>query len=468
MNKLYLHNSQTRKIEEFIPLNSDHITMYVCGPTVYDKLHLGNARPLVIFDCLFRLLEILYPKVTYVRNITDIDDKIINKAIEQNITYSQVVEKNLVWYQQNLADLNIKSPTFEPFATQHIKDMQQLISQLVDSGFAYEQEGNVFFNTKKFKHYGELSGKPKDEALVNIDSLTEHLKQSHADFVLWKPAKEGEPYWGSPWGNGRPGWHIECSAMAKSFLGNTFDIHGGGSDLIFPHHENERAQSMAANNTSFLAKYWVHNAFINMDSEKMSKSLGNVVTIDSILQKYDGEVLRLAILMTHYRHPLNFKPELLEQAKNILDKMYLSLSDIDEEEQKITSKVKINQEVLNALLDDLNTPKAIGELQKLITNLNKLKANSSNIIELNSLRNEIIRTSQILGLLQKSPGQWLHSLTVSNSFSLSEAEIENLITERQIAKDNKEYAKADKIRNDLLSKGIILEDSKTKTTWRKQ
>lgn len=468
--KLFLFNSSKRKKEEFIPIDQNKVTMYVCGPTLYDNPHLGNARPLIVFDVLFRVLQQLFKEVIYVRNITDIDDKIINKANASKISTAEVVNNSLKVFKDYLTALNILPPTYEPLATNNIVAMLDIIRILLEKGYAYTKEGHVLFNTAKFSSYGALSGRVKEHNTAGFgnDSVAKNIKINPEDFVLWKPSKQGEPAWDSLFGKGRPGWHIECSAMAFAYLGKQFDIHGGGSDLLFPHHENERAQTMAAFGCNFMANYWLHNAFINIDNQKMSKSLGNIVNIDNILKSYNGEILRLAILLTHYRHPINFNEGIITNAKTILDKIYNTIKIVEENNQATLAKALttqddakeelINSKFMAALLDDLNTPLAISELQKITTSINKASTVEEQIRLVLTLKNK----GALLGILQQSSKSWFGS-----NLAISIETIENLIKERQVAKKNKDYQTADNIRQQLLEANIILEDTKDGSTWKK-
>ncbi|KAL0265537.1 UNVERIFIED_CONTAM: hypothetical protein PYX00_010824 [Menopon gallinae] len=442
--------------------------MYVCGPTLYDFPHIGNARPLVVFDTLYRLLKELYPNVFYVRNVTDIDDKIINKSKETGLSLEEVVAKYYKIFQSNLKSLNCIKPNVEPFVTDHIKEIIDFISLLLKQGYAYENKGNIFFNTTKLNSYGELSGRVIANNLCGYgnDSIVKDMKLNQEDFVLWKSSKPDEPYWDSPFGRGRPGWHTECTVLSYKYLGKEFDIHGGGSDLLFPHHENERAQTIAAFGCNHSANIWMHNAFININDTKMSKSLGNIVTINDILNKYQGEVLRLAILLTHYRHPIDFTDKLLEQAKIVLDKIYNALK-IAEESIVVNNKnfdnsdLKYNnlsQKFILALLDDLNTPLAISELQKLTNLLNKTTSENKRL----EIYYVIKYCGSILGLLNFDTKKWF-----SYNLDLDSSVIDQLIKERNLAKYNKDYATADKIRDKLLKLGISLEDTKNGTIWKK-
>lgn len=465
-NKLFLFNSFSGIKEEFIPINKDKVLMYVCGPTLYDSPHIGNARPLIVFDVLFRLLKTIYKDVVYVRNITDVDDKIINRATIENKSAEEIVNNNLTIFTENLKSLNVLQPTKEPFATKHIEDMISIIEVLLEKDYAYIKEGNVFFNTSKFKSYGTLSRRTEENNVAGMgnDSIVKNLKNNYKDFVLWKPATDMNVYWEASFGNGRPGWHIECSAMAYKYLGAEFDIHGGGIDLLFPHHENERAQTMAAFGCSFMAHTWLHNGFINIDNSKMSKSIGNVVTISNVLERYNGEVLRLAILLTHYRSNINFTEEVLLNAKAILDKIYnaVMLSKTNkpedlEEEQDLSPLMAIENAFNAALLDDLNTPLAITEMQKAATYLNK--ANNKTKPKALKILTEM---ANLLGIVQQESTKWF-----SSNLDIKENDIQDLINKRNYAKKNKDYKTADLIRQKLLEKNILLEDAPNGTKWRK-
>ncbi|MFL1780639.1 Cysteine--tRNA ligase [Candidatus Hepatincolaceae symbiont of Richtersius coronifer] len=499
---LYLHNSLSNTKELFKPLDLKHIKMYVCGPTVYDDIHIGNARPIIVFDVLYRLLQTIYPKVTYVRNITDIDDKIIQRAMERQISINNLTHDTTISYHQDISFLNVLSPTFEPKATEHIKDMQDIIQILLDKGFAYLSNNKlakqeVMFAINKFKDYGKLSGLKQEDILPGARVEIDVDKQYSSDFILWKPSLEGEIGWPSPWGYGRPGWHIECSAMAKHYLGDNFDIHGGGIDLLFPHHENERAQSICccfkeqassiSSATIFpdkFANYWLHNGFLMVEGQKMSKSLGNFLTLKDTLKTHHGETIRLAMLMTHYRQPLNFKENTLAQAKNVLDKFYSLLGKAIIQYQKVSNRIFVpnftfNQEnivkndFLAALLDDLNTPKALSILHQDMSFLNDLLNQSENCSASNKLEqtiNQIIVQSKLLGILQAQPQAW-HVLTNVRSLNEEEfdkEEIAQLLQERNLARKINDYAKADHIRQQLYNKGIILKDAKDGSTWERR
>lgn len=449
---LRIRNSLSGKLEIFRPINPNNVRMYVCGPTVYDRAHLGNARPAVVFDVLFRILKALYPRVIYVRNITDIDDKIYKRAIEKNISIKDLTNKTIEMYHSDIGELNVLKPDIEPKATEHIVEIIQFIDKLIKNGNAYETNGHVYFNITTFPSYGSLSKKNINDLQsgIRID-ISEH-KKNPLDFVLWKPIDEKFTVgWDSPWGIGRPGWHIECSAMSSKYLGECFDIHGGGIDLIFPHHENEIAQSCAILGTKTMAKYWVHNGHLTIDGIKMSKSLGNFFTVRDMLKKYNGEVIRMAFLMSHYASPMNFTDSLLIQAKNILDRWYNAVKGT----QLNRNFSVISYSVFEALLHDINTPKAIAIMSELVDKLNKNHdTNLTNVF--------VYTARKFLGVLTKTPDEWF--CNIRNDMK---DWVEYLIAKRATAKRNKNYAEADLIRNDLAQKGIILEDTPTGTTWKK-
>ena len=449
---LQIYDTFSNEKKLFEPIDPSNVRMYVCGPTVYDFPHVGNARPVIVFDLLFRLLRRIYgiDNVTYVRNITDVDDKIITAASENNEDIKSLTERTIKFFHDDADYIGALEPTFEPKATDYINDMIDIISSLIEKDYAYVSEDNVLFSASKFSKYGQLSGKNLEEMIAGSRVEVESFKRSSSDFVLWKPSKSSEPGWDSPWGKGRPGWHIECSAMSEKLLGKNFDIHGGGQDLIFPHHENEIAQSECANNEKF-ANFWLHNGFVNVEGNKMSKSEGNFVTVNQLKQKYQGEVIRLAMISTHYRQPLNWTENNLIECKKTLDKWYQLISDnnfsFDNE--------KISSEVINALEDDLNTPKAISVLHQLYKDC---KSNDRNTVE------TFLSSANFLGILMHTSSEWLS--WGKEKLSIDEKQIELLISERKSARDNGNFEKADKIRNDLEHKGILLEDNEGKTTWR--
>jgi len=443
---IFLTNNLTNKKEQFIPKDKKNIGMYVCGPTVYDDPHIGNARPLVIFDVLFKLLKNRFNSVTYVRNITDIDDKIIKASQEQKITTKELTEKITKGFFEDCKFLNCDIPTHQPKATEHIDLMIEMINKLIKKGFAYENNNHVYFEVKKFTDYGQLSNKKLEDLIAGSRVEISENKKNSEDFVLWKPSKENEPSWDSPWGKGRPGWHLECSAMSKKFLGNEFDIHGGGIDLIFPHHENEIAQSRCANNTKVFANFWVHNAFITMSNEKMAKSQGNILKIKDFRNKISGQIIRLALMSAHYRQPLDWNDKLLSDCENTLDKWYkLYPSNV--------KSVKVSDEILKPLHEDLNTPGYIANLHKLYE-----KANKGENIDL------FISACRFIGLMNETSELW--NDFKKNKVSITESEIENMVSLRDKARENKNYDEADRIRNELLDKGVLIEDKNGKTLWK--
>ena len=449
---LQIYDTFSNEKKLFEPIDPSNVRMYVCGPTVYDFPHVGNARPVIVFDLLFRLLRRIYgiDNVTYVRNITDVDDKIITAASENNEDIKSLTERTIKFFHDDANYIGALEPTFEPKATDYINDMINIISCLIEKDYAYVSEDNVLFSASKFSKYGQLSGKNLEEMIAGSRVEVESFKRSSSDFVLWKPSKSSEPGWDSPWGKGRPGWHIECSAMSEKLLGKNFDIHGGGQDLIFPHHENEIAQSECANNEKF-ANFWLHNGFVNVEGNKMSKSEGNFVTVNQLKQKYQGEVIRLAMISTHYRQPLNWTENNLIECKKTLDKWYQLIP-----ENKFSfDNEKISSEVIDALEDDLNTPKAISVLHQLYKDC---KSNDRNTVE------TFLSSANFLGILMHTSSEWLS--WGKEKLSIDEKQIELLISERKSARDNGNFEKADKIRNDLEHKGILLEDNEGKTTWR--
>jgi len=451
MNKdLYISNSLGNKKEKFIPIDNNNIKIYVCGPTVYDDPHIGNARPLVVFDILFKVLKCKFglKNVNYVRNITDIDDKIIQSSFDKKITTQELTEKITKNFHDDCIYLGCEKPTHEPKATENISLMIDMINQLLENGYAYLNNNHVYFEVKKFKDYGKLSNKNLNDLIAGSRvEISEH-KKNPEDFVLWKPSNENEPFWESPWGNGRPGWHLECSVMSKKYLGEKFDIHGGGRDLIFPHHENEIAQSRCANNNEVFANYWVHNGFITMSNEKMAKSQGNILKISDFKNNINGQVLRYALISTHYKQSLDWNDKLIEESQNIINKWYESYVELNK-------KVLIPEEYLEPLYDDLNTPGYIANLHKLFEKAQK-----------GELKDKEIFTSacNFIGLLTETKSKWLDFK--KNKLNISEEEIRDKIFERDSARDNKNYELADKIRKELLDKGVLIEDKNGKTVWK--
>ena len=455
---LKLHNTLTGEKELFEPMEPDTVRMYVCGPTVYNLAHIGNARPVVVFDTLFRVLQTHYANVVYARNITDIDDKIIKAAREEDRTIDSITDEYTDKFREDMALLNALTPTLEPHATHNIEAMIELTRTLVDKGHAYEAEGHVLFAVESMPEYGRLSNRSLDDMLAGARVEVASYKRHPGDFVLWKPSKAEDPGWGSPWGRGRPGWHLECSAMIREHLGDTIDIHGGGRDLIFPHHENEIAQSRCAHGGDYV-RYWMHNAYVDIDGEKMSKSLGNFRTVRDLLGRYRGEVLRFALLSAHYRSPLNFSVELLEQAQGTLDSLYSTLREVQAVESDPV--VALDGEAFySALNDDLNTPLAIAEIHALVKQLHKAKED-----EKSTLKARLLAAGNMLGILQQAPSDWLQG-DVSDEAITAET-IEGLIEARKAAKLAKDYARADQIREELLDQGVVLEDSQAGTRWRR-
>lgn len=460
MVEIYLHNTLKRRKEKFVPFDCSNVRMYVCGPTVYDRAHLGNAKTPVTFDVLFRLLRHVYgaEHVTYVSNITDVDDKILNKHKETGKSIREITEQTYQWYIDDMDKLNVMAPDYRPRATEYIDEMIELVKLLLANGHAYEASGHVLFSVDSMPGYGYLSGRSMKEMLAGARIEIADYKKNPADFILWKPSEAGQPGWNSPWGYGRPGWHLECSAMSSKLLGDSFDIHGGGSDLIFPHHENECAQSLCAHPHSKFAQYWVHSGMLMVDGVKMSKSLGNFYTIDQVLEKAPAEALRLLFLTTHYHQPFNFTFEGLAQAKATLDKFYnalLRVKDVPAAEEAA------DERVVAALADDLNTPLALTYLHEITNALNKAETEN----EQARLKGRLLAAAGLLGLLWQNPENWFKS-GIANG-GLDAASIEAKIAERVAAKKNKDYALADKIRNELKEQGIILEDTPSGTTWKK-
>ena len=451
MNKdIYLTNSLGGKKEIFKPIDTKKVKMYVCGPTVYDDPHIGNARPLVVFDILYKVLKCKYgnKSVTYVRNITDIDDKIIESAHQKKISIDNLSKNIIKSFHNDCNYLNCEKPSFEPKATENISLMIEMINILLKNKNAYEKNSHVYFDVSSFKDYGKLSNKNIDELKAGARVEVSENKKNPEDFVLWKPSIKGEPSWDSPWGKGRPGWHLECSAMSKKYLGDTFDIHGGGRDLIFPHHENEIAQSRCANNNESFSNYWIHNGFITIENEKMAKSQGNIFKIKEFYHKYNGQVLRLALISTHYKQAMDWNEDLLIQSKKTLDKWY-------ECQKKPEGKVLIPDDDLIPLYDDLNTPGYISNIHKLYDKAAKGSDKDK----------EIFTTAcNFIGLLTEPKSKWQEFK--KNILEISEEEILQKIKDRNTARDNKNYQLADEIRNELLDKGILIEDKDDKTTWK--
>ena len=443
---LKLTNSLTRQKELFKPINPKIVTMYACGPTVYDNPHVGNARTLVVFDILYRLLKMIYGNVMYVRNITDVDDKIIEASKKKNKPIKEITNAIIEIFHKDCKSLNCKLPSQEPKATEHIKEMIVMTKSLIEKNFAYENKGHVYFSVGSFENYGKLSNKNLDQLKTGSRIEVSNLKKNPMDFVLWKPSEEKDPGWQSPWGRGRPGWHLECSVMSEKYLGKNFDIHGGGLDLIFPHHENEIAQSCCNNSSKHFANYWVHNGFVTINKEKMSKSLGNIITISNAVKKYSGQAVRLALLSAHYSQPLDWNDELLENQKAIIEKWY-----------KLYEKT-LNENILDisdSLLDDLNTPGFIAKIHELYNSAAKGDKKS---------KAQFNNACRLLGLFNINKNEWENFKKLN--VKISEEFILKMISERNQAKKSNNFDLADKIREELLDKGVTIEDLKAKTIWK--
>lgn len=470
MITMKIYNTLTKSKEEFVPLVPGKVSMYVCGPTVYNLIHIGNARPMICFDTARRYMEYKGYEVNYVSNFTDVDDKIIKKAIEEGVDSSVISERYIAECKKDMAAMNVLPATKHPLATEEICGMLDMIQELIDKGFAYNVNGTVYFRTKKFDGYGKLSKKNLEDLQAGhreIKVAGESEKEDPMDFVLWKPKKENEPFWESPWSNGRPGWHIECSVMSKKYLGEQIDIHAGGEDLVFPHHENEIAQSEAANGVQF-AKYWMHNAFLNIDNKKMSKSLGNFFTVRDIAAEYDLQILRFFMLSAHYRSPINFSRDLMEASKNGLDRIINSVANLkhlvetstvetitDEEAVKLEAAKEYFGKFESAMDDDFNTADAIAAIFELVKYSNSNTSGDSSKEFLNALIGDIVELSDVLGLI------------VVKEEEILDEEIDNLIADRQQARKDRNFARADEIRDLLISKGIILEDTREGVRWKR-
>lgn len=465
-----IYNTMSKKKEEFVPLEEGKIKMYVCGPTVYNFIHIGNARPMIVFDTVRRYFEYKGYDVNYVSNFTDVDDKIIKKAIEEGVTAEEISRRYIAECRKDMEGMNVKPATKHPLATEEICGMVDMIQSLIDKGYAYEKNGTVYYRTRKFKDYGKLSHKNLDDLQSGGRALLvtgEDEKEDPLDFVLWKPKKEGEPAWQSPWSEGRPGWHIECSEMSKKYLGEQIDIHAGGEDLIFPHHENEIAQSEAANGKEF-ARYWMHNGFLNIDNRKMSKSLGNFFTVREIGEKYDLQVLRFFMLSAHYRSPLNFSAELMEAAKSGLERIITAADNLkflmtnaksdvmsEEEEQRYEASAQFTAGFEKAMDDDFNTADAIAAVFEYVKFINTNTGADSSKEYLEKLYGRLEKLTDVLGII------------IDRKEEMLDADIEALIEERQAARKEKNFARADAIREELLSKGIILEDTREGVKWKR-
>ncbi|WHI46537.1 cysteine--tRNA ligase [Microbulbifer sp. VAAF005] len=456
---LQVYNTFSGKKEPFVPLVEDQVRMYVCGPTVYNRVHIGNARPVVVFDTLYRILKRNFSDVIYARNITDIEDKIMKTARDNGEEIGVLSARYAQAYYEDMAALNNLEPDIVPYATQHLPEMIAMIESLLDKGHAYAAEGHVLFAVESMQEYGQLSKRSLDDMLAGARVEVAPYKKYAGDFVLWKPSADDEPGWDSPWGRGRPGWHLECSAMIKKHLGDTIDIHGGGRDLTFPHHENERAQSCCANGVDFV-RYWMHNGYVNINGEKMSKSLGNFRMVKDLLSQYPGEVLRFALLSAHYRSELNFSADLLDQAWRTLDTLYGALRETEAVEAEAAD---LNGTAfIKALEDDLNTPIAISELHQIARDLNK-----ADEVDKARLKGLLLAAADMLGILQQDPEAWFKQARGGDE-GISAEEVEALIEERAQSKKNRDFARADEIREELKSKGVVLEDSREGTKWRRE
>jgi cysteinyl-tRNA synthetase len=454
---LTLHNTRTRQKEAFVPLREGEVTMYVCGPTVYSFPHIGNARPAVVFDVLARLLRTRY-RLTYARNITDIDDKINKAAAEQGVPIGEITDRFEAVYLEDMAALGVQPPDLSPHATEHVPGIVDMIARLIGSGHAYAAEGHVLFRVRSYADYGALSGRDRRDLLAGARVEVAPYKEDAGDFVLWKPSTPDLPGWESPWGRGRPGWHIECSAMIAQHLGPTIDIHGGGNDLIFPHHENEVAQSTCAHGGRLFVRYWLHNGFVNVDHTKMSKSLGNVLLVRNLLKEAPGEAIRLALLSAHYRQPLDWTGDVLADARRKLDRLYGALRDVP---VATAAGGPADAEFIAALDDDLNTPKALAVLFDLARTINR----SDSPDERRELAARLRASASLLGLLAEDPETWLRG--VEGQGSLTADAVEELLAQRLAARKNKDFATADRIRDELVANRIVILDGPEGTRWRR-
>ena len=461
MTEFKIHNTYGNKKEVFIPNDPENIKVYACGPTVYDYAHIGNARMAVVCDLLIKVLKEIYPRVTYVSNITDIDDKIIKAATENNTPIEELTNKFSKIYNEDMLVLGVQLPDLQPRATQHIDKMINLISNLIENDFAYFTNAHVLFSVKKYSNYGKLSTRTQEEQIAGSRVEILEFKDDPADFVLWKPSEDDQPGWESPWGRGRPGWHIECSAMSEKTLGLPFDIHAGGQDLIFPHHENEIAQTCCAhkfNKPQDYAKYWFHNGFVTVEGEKMSKSTGNIKLVNNLIKSIPGEVVRLALLSSHYRQPLNWSESTIKQSKNTLDRYYRFLYDTKDQETNEKKIETTSNKVLDALCDDLNTSLALAELSNILDNKNNQTKSTT--------KTQLLCAGKILGILGESPSKWLGYEDQGKKFDVSL--IDKLIQDRIKARNNKDFTLADSIRIELNNMGIEIEDTQQGTKWRKK
>lgn len=456
---LVLYNTLKREKQVFIPQDPGRVTLYACGPTVYNYAHIGNARPAVIFDLLFRLLSRLYPEVLYARNITDVDDKINAAAAEQNVPIEVISKRYSDAYHDDMAALGVGLPTIEPRATQHIPQMIDMIERLVESGHAYVAEGHVLFSVESFADYGSLSGRDFGDMIAGARVEVADFKRHPGDFVLWKPSEDPLPGWDSPWGWGRPGWHLECSVMSEQHLGETIDIHGGGQDLVFPHHENEIAQSVCAHGGKTFSHYWMHNGFVTVNKRKMSKSLGNTLVIHELLKQTPGEVLRYLLLSAHYRQPLDWSEETLSRVKRTVDRVYGVLRDANEKFGMLEPDESPSEAFMSALLDDLNTPDALAELNSEARRL----ANADDAEAARISGGKLLASANFIGLFQQDPQEWL----AGDTEGLDDSLIDQLIEERNTARKEKNFSRADEIRDQLQQMGISLEDVADGTRWRR-
>lgn len=456
--KVHIFNTLTRKKEQFIPADSKRVTMYVCGPTVYSHPHIGNARPAVVFDVFYRLLRHEFENVIYTRNITDVDDKINTAALKENVSIEKISARFTKIYHQDMAELGVLLPTNEPRVTEHMPQIITMIKQLIKEGNAYEAEGHVLFHVPSYTEYGKLSGRNMKDMIAGARVEVAPYKKDPADFVLWKPSNKDQPSWDSPWGGGRPGWHIECSTMIEQQLGETIDIHGGGQDLVFPHHENERAQSTCVHGGKLFSRYWMHNGFVNVDQEKMSKSIGNVLLVHDLLKETSGEVIRLTLLSTHYRSPLDWTDDALSQSRRNLDRLYGALKELQDIEVEM-SLADVPIKFIDALKDDLNTPAAFTVLHKLAK-----QANTETDTSLRrNIKKQILAAGHMLGLLQQEPVTWFRGVGEVN-----EDEIDTLIAARAQAKKDKDFVLADQLRDQLRAMNIGIQDRPDGTSgWRK-
>jgi cysteinyl-tRNA synthetase len=459
---LSLHNTLTRRKEPFTPLVPGRVGLYVCGPTVYDYAHIGNARPVVVFDVLYRLLKRLYPAVTYVRNITDVDDKIIAAHVATGEPIASITERTTAAFHHDMAALGALPPDIEPRATAHIAAMITMIERLIAAGHAYEADGHVLFDVPSCPDYGVLSRRDRGEMIAGARVEVAPYKRDPADFVLWKPSTGDQPGWESPWGRGRPGWHIECSAMSTRYLGETFDIHGGGADLIFPHHENEIAQSTCAHAGHAFVRVWMHNGYLMVEGEKMSKSLGNFYTVHDLLREFPGEAIRLVLLQTHYRAPLDFTKDAIGAARTTLDRLYGAIRDVDTAAGDGEPAADVPTAVLDALSDDLNTPLAISHLHELAHQVNRAADAGAR----RAAAARLVAAGALLGLLAQDPEDWFHGPPMAID-PVDEMFIETMIDERAQARKARNFARADAIRDELAAKGVVLEDGPAGTTWRR-